>query len=198
MAYSISSSVSKIGSSLRNNKRGRYGNNKQQRKKPNLNSTSNDDNDYEAIKANYTKWCAQLKVELKQKSKINVDVRLEKMENIVNDVINSELQEERASNFYISDDDKKEMMKQIEDKIDSWRGVEIEVCRNKEKKNFEAYQATARNWFNRNKAKIYGNHLFYEIIYNHILKVRFSHFIPDHIHTYSYLIICIFIDRNNK
>lgn len=179
MAYSISSSVSKIGSSLRNNKRGRYGNNNNSTNKPNRKNnsssdlSSNDDNDFENIKANYTKWCAQLKVELKQKSKINVDVRLEKMENIVNDVIDSELDKERASNFYISDDDKKEMMKQIEDKIDSWRGVEIEVCRNKEKKNFEAYQATARNWFNRNKAKIYGNHLFYEIIYNHILKVRF-------------------------
>ena len=119
----------------------------------------------------YKKWCKTLKIELKEKSKVNVDVRMEKIVKIVNNIIDSQLKDETHLNFIISDDDKKEMMRQIEDKIDSWRGVEIEVCKNKEKKNFEAYQATARNWFNRNKAKIYGNHLFYELIYNHILKV---------------------------
>eukprot|EP01083_Nonionella_stella_P128783 390306_1 len=72
--------------------------------------------------------------------------------------------------FCISNEDKIQIIKEIENKIETWRGVEIEVCKNKRKKNFQSYQATARNWFNRNKAKIYGNYLFFPIIYNNILK----------------------------
>ena len=117
----------------------------------------------------YKVWCATLKVELKQKSKVNVDVRLEKIENIVNEVVISDYHLQRNV-FHVDDNDKSGMHKQIEDKIDIWTGVEIDVCRGKQKKTFKEYQATARNWFNRNKAKIYGNWLFYNMIYHLIFK----------------------------
>ena len=111
----------------------------------------------------YNKWCETLRVELKEKSKTNVEQRMRQMVAIVNTTIPN-------NTFSISATDAAEIMQAIDNQIDAWRGVEIGVCKNKEKKDFCAYQATARNWFNRNKAKIYGNHLFYTLIFRHILK----------------------------
>mmetsp|Transcript_53953 Transcript_53953/g.89382 ORF Transcript_53953/g.89382 Transcript_53953/m.89382 type:complete len:578 (+) Transcript_53953:25-1758(+) len=111
----------------------------------------------------YPQWCETLKVELKEKSKINVDKRIEKVVTIVNDTL-------AAQSFSVRDDVKEVMIRQIETNIDAWNGVDISVCKNKQKKTFREYQGTARNWFNRNKAKIYGHHLFYDVIYTHVLK----------------------------
>eukprot|EP01083_Nonionella_stella_P000722 2055_1 len=124
---------------------------------------------HESSSLPYDQWCSMLKIELKDKSKINVEQRLTKIEELVNTII-SEHRSRDEKYFSITDDVKLKIMTDINAKIDSWRGVEIDLTKNKEKKNFVSYQSTARNWFNRNKAKIYGNHLFYEIIFNHILK----------------------------
>lgn len=120
----------------------------------------------------YAKWCSELKVELKQKSAVNVEQRMEKITSIINEVTRSRSSTAAFGPFVVSESESKAMLDRINNKIESWRGVEIEVCKNKQKKSFEAYQATARNWFNRNKAKIYGNHLFYDLIFRHTLKVR--------------------------
>lgn len=167
MAYSISSSVTKLSHQQLPN----YNKSTTLLTKQHTNSSPNDLN----YDQQYKEWCETLKIELKKKSKVNVEVRMEKIENIVNNIVSTELPLQTECNFCINDDDKMEIMSEIEDKINSWRGVEIEVCRNKEKKNFVEYQATARNWFNRNKAKIYGNHLFYDMIFNHTLKVLSSY-----------------------
>ena len=47
----------------------------------------------------------------------------------------------------------------IANDIDSWKGVEITAC-TKQKTNYKSYAITSRNWWNRNKAKVYGNHSF--------------------------------------
>eukprot|EP01083_Nonionella_stella_P070834 189745_1 len=92
-----------------------------------------------------------------------------KIEELVNKII-SEHRPRDEKYFSITDVVKLKFLTVINAKIDSLRGVEIDLTKNKEKKNFVSYQSTARNWFNRNKAKIYGNHLYYDNIFNHILK----------------------------
>ena len=125
----------------------------------------------------YVEWCSALKIELKHKSAVNVEQRMSKITRIVNEVVSACCSEDglspsRVALFAVSEVDLSSLTERIDAQIDSWRGVEIEVCKNREKKSFGAYQATARNWFNRNKAKIYGNHLFYDLIFRHILKVH--------------------------
>ena len=48
--------------------------------------------------------------------------------------------------------------------------MEHESCK-QSKQSYKEYYKTAENWFNRNKAKIFGTHLFYPVIFKHILKV---------------------------
>ena len=64
----------------------------------------------------------------------------------------------------------KQMFKHVNDEIICWKGVESKFV-TKPKKSFKEYKVTARNWFNRNKAKIFGNHVFYPYIFLHLLQV---------------------------
>ena len=48
--------------------------------------------------------------------------------------------------------------------------TEHESCK-QNKKTYKEYHKTAINWFNRNKAKIFGTNLFHVLIFGHIFKV---------------------------
>ncbi len=60
----------------------------------------------------------------------------------------------------------------IANDINSWNSVEITAC-TKQKTNYKSYAIASRNWWNRNKAKVYGNHFFYPIIFMYIKQVCF-------------------------
>ncbi len=125
----------------------------------------------------YVEWCSLLKVELKEKSALNVEQRMSKLTEMVNSVVAARCGVSGgvsgdAVQFAVSSSCLFAIRSRVDFEIESWRGVEIEVCKLGSKKSFASYQATARNWFNRNKAKIYGNHLFYDVVFGHIVKVR--------------------------
>ena len=71
----------------------------------------------------------------------------------------------------------------IENEIDSWPGVELRLCKVK-KTTFKQYKRTSTNWFNRNKAKIFGTNLFHILIFGHIYKVRY---LFHHLFIFSFL-----------
>ena len=62
------------------------------------------------------------------------------------------------------------MFRDVEQNIISWKGVDLNSCE-KQKSSFKEYNKTCLNWFNRNKAKIYGTNFFYPLIFIHILNV---------------------------
>lgn len=66
----------------------------------------------------------------------------------------------------------KRIISDIENEIDSWKGVKLSLCKVK-KTTFKQYKRTSTNWFNRNKAKIFGNHFFFPLIFKYILNVCF-------------------------
>lgn len=70
----------------------------------------------------------------------------------------------------MDDTERQKMWNGIANDIDSWKGVEITAC-TKQKTNYKSYAITSRNWWNRNKAKVYGNHFFYPIIFVYIKQV---------------------------
>lgn len=118
----------------------------------------------------YPKWCDELKTQLKDKTKDNLFDRVKKIEFIVNKIIYS--YSLKSVEFKLNNIDKNKMLKCIQNEVDQWKGVEIDSCKI-QKKTFKDYQTTARNWFNRNKAKFYGNFFFYPLIFHYVLKVKY-------------------------
>ncbi len=72
--------------------------------------------------------------------------------------------------FNVNPEEIKRMSLDIESAIITWKGVDLTLCQ-KKKETFKQYKRTCTNWYNRNKPKIFGNHFFYPLIFNHILKV---------------------------
>ena len=87
------------------------------------------------------------------------------------DVCNEKTKQYRSTELRISDKDENEIVEKVHHEISLWNGVEVGTCKT-EKQEFCDYSNTARNWFNRNKAKIYGNHLFYPIVFRKIYQVN--------------------------
>lgn len=101
----------------------------------------------------------------------------------------------------------KRMFNDVDNAINSWQGVDMNSCK-KSKTSFKAYKTTyviftqhqyiyficritknnhiynhiysATNWFNRNKAKIYGNYFFCPLIFKHILNVCYCLLLSIH------------------
>ncbi len=76
------------------------------------------------------------------------------------------------TNFEIPKSEIRRMFTDVDNAINSWRGVDITPCK-KRKKSFKEYKVTATNWFNRNKAKIYGNYFFCPLVFKYILNVKY-------------------------
>ena len=70
----------------------------------------------------------------------------------------------------ISAAERERMWKGIASDIECWKGVEITSCTT-QKTSYKLYAITSRNWWNRNKAKVYGNHFFYAVLFVHIKQV---------------------------
>ena len=66
--------------------------------------------------------------------------------------------------------ERERMWKGIASDIECWKGVEITSCTT-QKTSYKLYAITSRNWWNRNKAKVYGNHFFYAALFVHIKQV---------------------------
>lgn len=77
----------------------------------------------------------------------------------------------KLSEFKIDEKDIIKMICGCCNDIISWNGVEIESCK-QQKTSYKSYKITATNWFNRNKAKIFGNHFFYPMIWKYLLNVK--------------------------
>eukprot|EP01084_Bolivina_argentea_P179522 310205_1 len=113
----------------------------------------------------YNQWLIQSKQQLVETSKQNMMKRLSKIIEIVAHKIPSSFPK-----FKISECNTLRMFKDVKNEIESWKGVDIMSCEKQQKSSFKLYNKTSLNWFNRNKAKIYGNYFFYPLIFIHILK----------------------------
>lgn len=111
------------------------------------------------------KWYQEIKKQLTCKAHENYLKRLQEIINIATDKLSH-----YDSKLNISCIEREKMWNGIANDIDSWKGVEITTC-TKQKKNYKSYAITSRNWWNRNKAKVYGNHFFYPMIFVYIKQV---------------------------
>ena len=91
--------------------------------------------------------------------------RYNKIRDIISQTRIPQLQE-----LNISQEEIKRMLKDINCAIQSWKGVDLDSCK-KKKTTFKQYMRTSTNWYNRNKAKFYGNYFFYPLIFKHLLNV---------------------------
>lgn len=105
-------------------------------------------------------------------SRTNMMKRMKQIISIVNHEISEYkgIESENKIIFELSQDLINRMFKDVHNNIISWKGVDLNSCE-KQKNSFKEYNRTCLNWFNRNKAKIYGNHFFYPLIFIHILNV---------------------------
>jgi len=113
----------------------------------------------------YQQWCEQSKFKLEESFKLNLRKRLIQCCDTVNARVSSCGIDDK---FVLTVDDVKRFADGVKYEILSWNGVDMGTC-TKEKRTFTEYHKTAQNWFNRNKAKIYGNHVFYPLVFGHIL-----------------------------
>lgn len=96
---------------------------------------------------------------------------IKRLNQILN-IIKEELTNYDSLDFKLSDKQIKQYFIDVRNAILSWKGVDMTFCA-KKKRTFEEYNKTSMNWFNRNKAKVYGNSFFYPLIFIHILNVCF-------------------------
>eukprot|EP00485_Elphidium_margaritaceum_P017821 CAMPEP_0202726818 /NCGR_PEP_ID=MMETSP1385-20130828/184806_1 /ASSEMBLY_ACC=CAM_ASM_000861 /TAXON_ID=933848 /ORGANISM="Elphidium margaritaceum" /LENGTH=468 /DNA_ID=CAMNT_0049393047 /DNA_START=47 /DNA_END=1453 /DNA_ORIENTATION=- len=108
-----------------------------------------------------TAWCLESKKELITTARNNVRKRMSKLLSVI-------CQQPRCSNFALSESDMVAMIDGCCRDISAWNGVDIESCK-QQKTLYKQYRTTATNWFNRNKAKIFGNNFFFPMIWNHLL-----------------------------
>lgn len=107
-------------------------------------------------------------------SRENMVKRLEQ----ITEIVSMQLREKGVTaEFALSECEMVRFFDDVKTAILSWKGVDLSFCAS-HKTEFEEYSKTAMNWFNRNKAKIYGNHFFYPLIFVHVLNV--------HLVTYSF------------
>eukprot|EP01083_Nonionella_stella_P196183 722045_1 len=92
------------------------------------------------------KWRIKSKSELVATSRTNMMKRLTKIVSVV--MNHSPLMQQ----FEMPKAEIRRMFTDVDNAINSWRGVDITSCK-KRKKSFKEYKVTATNWFNRNKAK---------------------------------------------
>eukprot|EP01084_Bolivina_argentea_P153848 268237_1 len=58
-------------------------------------------------------------------------------------------------------------LKELYNKVNNWRGVDITVMK-EPPKHFKKYLSTADNWWQRNKSEWIGDHFFYELLQNEL------------------------------
>lgn len=117
-------------------------------------------------KQDYNKWAIECRSLLQLKARTNYFERVDKIVDIVNE---SCLKYNPSSLFSIAYANSIEILGMINDKIVNWPGVSIKACKKKGKSKKE-YISTANNWFNRNKAKIYGNYFYSRVIFGFALQ----------------------------
>eukprot|EP01084_Bolivina_argentea_P307173 530887_1 len=125
----------------------------------------NINNETTSSNVNYTtlnsKWCSESKKQLKITAKIRIISRYKKIQSII-------CQNRRLNNFNINELEINRMIIDINNEIQSWNGVNNQLCKPR-KTTYKQYKSNARSWYNKNKGKIFGNHVFYPIIFKYLL-----------------------------
>eukprot|EP01084_Bolivina_argentea_P261171 441246_1 len=117
----------------------------------NFNSTySNNDPPLNKLKTNHVEWRQKCQTQMIKTSRINMIKRLNQITDIVIQQVSTYM------DFKLTQHITKQMFTDVQNSILSWKGVDLTFC-SKQKTTFNEYNKTSMNWFNRNKAKIYGN-----------------------------------------
>eukprot|EP01084_Bolivina_argentea_P218678 371050_1 len=138
------------------------------------------------IPVEYKTWYNELKSSMLEKSKYNFVGRAEKIEAMVNYIIS--LHSLKVKSFVFSESEKHIMLNNIENEINKWKGVDIDSCKSQHK-TYKQYAVISKNWFNQNKARIYGDHFFAPLIFDYIFKYCMELCISN-----NNMKICIFIE----
>merc|ERR1719242_2699322 len=113
----------------------------------------------------YKKWSRAAKEQMVETSRNNMLKRLEQ----IRQIIAMELKcKGLQSSFTLSDGEVRGFFEGVQSSIMPWKGVDLSFCASS-KTDFVEYSKTAMNWFNRNKAKVYGNHFFYPLLFVQVL-----------------------------
>merc|ERR1719242_2389943 len=113
----------------------------------------------------YKKWSRAAKEQMVETSRNNMLKRLEQ----IRQIIAFELKCKGIQTaFVLPESAVNEFFGGVQSSIMSWKGVDLSFCAST-KTDFVEYSNTAMNWFNRNKAKVYGNHFFYPLLFVQVL-----------------------------
>ena len=93
----------------------------------------------------------------------NVQQRISMVISIINDTLGTHAE----CKFTLDEQNRQHIINQVHGAIGEWNGIQISNCKS-EKNDFNEYLLSARNWFDRSKSKIYGNHLFYPLIFEQV------------------------------
>eukprot|EP01084_Bolivina_argentea_P174660 302538_1 len=115
----------------------------------------------------YSAWSHKSKYQMIEISTTNMLKRLRQIISIVNEET-SKCSSSPLMSFTLSEKTTQQMLIDVKNGILCWKGVDVSFCL-KQKSTFDEYNKTSMNWFNRNKAKLYGNHFFYPLVFIHIL-----------------------------
>ena len=116
----------------------------------------------------YHEWSRKAQDQMIAVSRENMVKRLEQ----ITEIVSLELRAKGVTAvFALSECEMVNFFDDVKSAILSWKGVDLSFCAS-HKTDFEEYSKTSMNWFNRNKAKIYGNHFFYPLIFVHVLNVH--------------------------
>eukprot|EP01084_Bolivina_argentea_P154011 268493_1 len=135
----------------------------------------------------YLNWCLESKKELIKTAKNNLNKRITKFLSVTRHS-NTQLKDFTISNAEIT-----KIITGCCHAISSWNGVDIDACK-QQKTSYKQYRITAINWFNRNKAKIFANYLFFPIIFNHLLNFIHDIKIENSNYTTDQMKMCLFVE----
>ena len=116
-------------------------------------------------------WLKSSKHELIQCARQNLKTRIDKIIDIVQRDLKSSMD---FKLFILKEQDKNKIINNVSKFLLNWKGVDLKSCSNT-KQSYKEYHETSINWFNRNKSKIYGNLVFYPILFTRILNVCIIH-----------------------
>jgi len=116
----------------------------------------------------YDEWRNKCRSRMIQTLKTNLTARLKRILQIVNSELSQCQLAHDHPHLQLSHQQEQQFFTDVRCAILSWKGVELSFCA-KQKSTFNDYHKTSMNWFNRNKAKIYGTHFFHPLIFVHLL-----------------------------
>eukprot|EP01084_Bolivina_argentea_P010548 19662_1 len=140
-------------------------------------------------------WLEKCKPMIKNKMTENIDIRAEKMNQVVNHTIQTvgyPFILPQVPIFEVPSTLTQSAKQELWNKVDFWTGL---GCFRKQSCDFKTYKKNSDNWWNRHKAEWIGDYFFYplltDVIPNHIRTVIFTKEHSPNLNTARYNLLLI-------